>query len=951
MGPLSGMPDAVQDSRIETSILNGGKEFQHVKFSLGSSVMRRRLRSEETWSPRRLLGRGSFGQVWLQECVAGSPRRELRAVKEIMKHQMKTSYLFRELETIAKFSQDKYAHCFVRSSGWFEDDSSWFIAMEYMPYGDLDQAVKSPLQEPEARQIIFQTVEGVSFMHGSGFAHRDLKPSNIMVFRPGPSWWIKITDFGISKRTNDMVTGTLEIGTVAFMAPELRGMCGPEEAETAGGYREYPNAVDIWAIGEITHRLLTQEPLFATGRQLSHYVFLGASFPSEKLQNFGSSRDAIDFVIRCMDAGPSRRLTALDALNHSWLANHEFITEPEHFEPPQNRTHTYQENSEPSQSSAWSDEPSARWSDALPSQQSFLAKENRSVYSTASTEPSAKWPSTIGPQRTVLATESSYGTSVSNEPSARWSAALPSQQHYPTQQSIDPYETRTVIPVAGPEGRLPSYQKSPSPPPSFASPSGDNILRDQELFPWTAPGGEGKDTQRPLSPPPTMTEVSVAPKPTPSMSRSFEPRLSQDSSNTNVRTETYSNAGSDLVPCPVQECPHHKQGFGSEGRMKRHVITQHPDYNKPRPESKPVRRASTGFICPVRECRRHTDGFGSQGHLRQHIAGVHGDLKARGTGFLCPVFSCPQNLEPLSSLALLNRHIEQAHPGEARDDVTTGWPCPIQDCDYKYQGFSTAWLLVEHFERAHGGEKGLGGTEFTCIIISCPYNKRGFSSLVDLNHHMERSHSSDELELSKTGFTCPIQGCDHRYRGYSSESRLLGHIDKVHGAPKEPGSSGFSCSVATCPYHTKPFSSIVGLNCHIERSHAHELELAVRGYPCPFPSCDFRYQGFSSQKRLERHIKTAHDDQEKSQADTDSTSHTCPVKSCRHSHQGFASESRLKRHIDKVHSSQSSTENQEGPQSKQNWKCPTLGCPYAYQGFQNSRELQRHRAIVHFVKD
>jgi calcium/calmodulin-dependent protein kinase I len=156
-----------------------------------------------------------------------------------------------------------------------------------------------------------------------------------MVFRPGPSWWIKITDFGISKRTNDMVTGTLEIGTVAFMAPELRGMCGPEEAETAGGYREYPNAVDIWAIGEITHRLLTQEPLFATGRQLSHYVFLGASFPSEKLQNFGSSRDAIDFVIRCMDAAPSRRLTALDALNHSWLANHEFITEPEHFEPPQ----------------------------------------------------------------------------------------------------------------------------------------------------------------------------------------------------------------------------------------------------------------------------------------------------------------------------------------------------------------------------------------------------------------------------------------------------------------------------------------------------------------------------------------------------------------------------------------------------------------------------------------
>ncbi|CAH0056342.1 unnamed protein product [Clonostachys solani] len=949
MGPPSGMPDAVQDSRIETSILNGGKEFQHVKFSLGSSVMRRRLRSEETWSPRRLLGRGSFGQVWLQECVAGNPRRELRAVKEIMKHQMKTSYLFRELETIAKFSQDKYAHCFVRSSGWFENDSSWFIAMEYMPYGDLDQAVKKPLQEPEARQIIFQTVEGVSFMHGSGFAHRDLKPSNIMVFRPGPSWWVKITDFGISKRTNDMATGTLEIGTVAFMAPELRHMYGPEEAETAGGYREYPNAVDIWAIGEITHRLLTQKPLFATGQQLFHYVVRGASFPSEKLRNFGSSRDAIDFVIRCMDGAPARRLTALDALNHPWLANHEFITEPEHFEPSQNRTHTYQENSEPSQSSARSDEPSARWSDAMPSQQSFLAEENQTVYSTASSEPSAKWPSTIGPQRTILPSNNPYGTSMGNEPSARWSAALPSQQHYPTQQSIDSHETRTVIPVAELEGPIPSFQRSPSPPPSFASPSGDNILRDQELFPWTASGGEGQRTQRPLSPLPTMMKVSAARKPDPSMSRSSEHRISQNSSNTNVGTESYSNAGTDLVPCPVQQCPHHKQGFASEGRMKRHVITQHPNYNKPRPESEPARRASTGFTCPFRECRRHTDGFGSEDRLRRHIAGAHGDPKPREAGFLCPVHSCPHKFEPLFSLALLNRHIDQAHPGEARENVTTGWPCPVQDCDYKYLGISTPSLLVEHFEKAHGGSKGLVRTEFTCAIVSCPYHARGFSSLIDLNYHIERSHSH-ELRLAKKGATCPVQGCDYRYRGFSSETRLLGHIDKVHGAPQEPGSSGFPCPIATCPYQMKPCSSIVGLNCHIEMSHAHELVLVKRGHPCPFPSCDFRYQGFSSQTRLERHIKTAHKDQKSSQADIDIASHTCPVETCRHYHQGFASESRLKRHIDKVHSGQSSTGNQEGPQPKRTWKCPSPGCPYSYQGFKNSGDLQRHCAIVHFVK-
>ncbi|VUC35619.1 unnamed protein product [Clonostachys rosea] len=951
MSHLSGMPDAVQDSRIETSILNGGKEFQHVKFSLGSSVMRRRLRSEETWSSRRLLGRGSFGQVWLQECVAGNPRRELRAVKEIMKHQMKTSYLFRELETIAKFSQDKYAHCFVRSFGWFEDDSSWFIAMEYMPYGDLDQAVKRPLQEPEARQIIFQTVEGVSFMHGSGFAHRDLKPSNIMVFRPGPSWWVKITDFGISKRTNDMATGTVEIGTVAFMAPELRHMYSPEETGTTGGYREYPNAVDIWAIGEITHRLLTQKPLFDGGQQLFHYVVRGASFPTEKLRNFGSSTDAINFVIQCMDAAPARRLTAPEALDHSWLANHEFITEPEHFEPSQNRTQTYQGNSEPSHSSAWSDEPSARWSDALPSQQSFLAEENRTVYSTASSEPSAKWPSTIGPQRTIIPNNNSHGTGVSDEPSARWSAVLPSQQPYRTQQNFDSHETRTVIPMAELEGHIsPSFQKPPSPPPSFASPSGDSILRDQELFPWAAPGGESQNTQRQIFPPPTMMDALEALKATPSMSQSSEPRNSHNITNIiSVRTRSYSEASPGLVPCPVEQCPHHNQGFGSEGRMKRHLSTQHPDYNKPRPEPEPARRASTGFICPVRECRRHTNGFDSHERLQRHIAGAHGDAKPIGGGYLCPVQTCPHKVHPLPSLALLNRHIDQYHAGEARGNVTMGWPCPVQDCEFKYLGKSTPSLLVQHFEKAHGGARGLRDTEFTCAINSCPYHIRGFPSIIELNDHIERSHSGD-LSLAKTGFTCPIKGCDYRYRGFSSESRLFGHIDKVHGAPKEPGSSGYACRVSACPYQTKPFASIVGLNCHIERSHAHELALAETGYPCPFPSCDFRYQGFSSQTRLVRHIKTVHDEQEKSQADTNISSHTCPVEGCRHYHQGFASESRLKRHIDKVHSSESSRENQERPQPKRTWKCPAYGCPYSFQGFQNSGDLQRHCAIVHFMK-
>lgn len=49
--------------------------------------------------------------------------------------------------------------------------------MEFLPYGDLQQHLSSPLSEYEGRQIVFQLLEGLDFMHDNGFAHRDLKPA------------------------------------------------------------------------------------------------------------------------------------------------------------------------------------------------------------------------------------------------------------------------------------------------------------------------------------------------------------------------------------------------------------------------------------------------------------------------------------------------------------------------------------------------------------------------------------------------------------------------------------------------------------------------------------------------------------------------------------------------------------------------------------------------------
>ena len=56
--------------------------------------------------------------------------------------------------------------------------------MEYMRHGDLNRHLTRPLPELEVRQIAFQLVEGLEFMHRNGFVHRDLKPQVGSLRRP-----------------------------------------------------------------------------------------------------------------------------------------------------------------------------------------------------------------------------------------------------------------------------------------------------------------------------------------------------------------------------------------------------------------------------------------------------------------------------------------------------------------------------------------------------------------------------------------------------------------------------------------------------------------------------------------------------------------------------------------------------------------------------------------------
>ena len=132
----------------------------------------------------------------------------------------------------------------------------------------------------------------------------------------GPDWWIKIADFGITKRAEEGLTALRTVtGTPAFMAPETLGYSpsGYEPSDT------YTNAVDIWSLSVISFLILTGETLFKDRGRLGRYVNGTFIFPSDSLLANQVSTQGHDFIKSLMTPTSEDRPTVKECLQHAWL--------------------------------------------------------------------------------------------------------------------------------------------------------------------------------------------------------------------------------------------------------------------------------------------------------------------------------------------------------------------------------------------------------------------------------------------------------------------------------------------------------------------------------------------------------------------------------------------------------------------------------------------------------
>jgi serine/threonine protein kinase len=131
---------------------------------------------------------------------------------------------------------------------------------------------------------------------------------------PQSGWWVKLSDFGISKRIEGAVEMLSTVkGTAPYMAPELI------THEPGSGIKVDHQAADMWSLGEMAYRMLTKTATFSSIHALFGYVMRPDLFPSQELAKHSVSSEVESFIRVLMKPTPENRLTSDGALELAWI--------------------------------------------------------------------------------------------------------------------------------------------------------------------------------------------------------------------------------------------------------------------------------------------------------------------------------------------------------------------------------------------------------------------------------------------------------------------------------------------------------------------------------------------------------------------------------------------------------------------------------------------------------
>ncbi|KAL3869478.1 hypothetical protein ACJMK2_042155 [Sinanodonta woodiana] len=194
---------------------------------------------------QKQLGDGTYGSVLLATSVETGEKVAIKKMKKKY-YSWDECLNLREVKSLRKLNHANI----IKLKEVIRENDQLFFVFEYMKE-NLYQMTKDRdklFPESVVRNIMYQVLQGMAFMHKHGFFHRDLKPENLLCSGPD---CIKIADFGLAREIRSRPPYTDYVSTRWYRAPEvlLRST-------------NYSSPIDMWAIGCIMSELYTLRPLF-----------------------------------------------------------------------------------------------------------------------------------------------------------------------------------------------------------------------------------------------------------------------------------------------------------------------------------------------------------------------------------------------------------------------------------------------------------------------------------------------------------------------------------------------------------------------------------------------------------------------------------------------------------------------------------------------------------------
>lgn len=256
-----------------------------------------------------ILGKGAFSVV-----ISGTRKCDLQkvAIKTINRSKLASSRIGEDIIKKEVAILQKYTHPnILKLYDFIESTEYLYIVMEYIEGGDLFDRLqrRKSYSECIARDLCWQILQALKYLHDRNIVHRDLKPDNLVLTSRSDDISVKLIDFGFATELTEGGELTTFCGTPNYLAPE---MLSPQP--------RYGKQVDMWSFGVILFILLGGYPPFykSDNKGLNEkikcceYRFHKGYW--ERVSTMGK-----DLIQKLLVLNPAERLTADQALACPWF--------------------------------------------------------------------------------------------------------------------------------------------------------------------------------------------------------------------------------------------------------------------------------------------------------------------------------------------------------------------------------------------------------------------------------------------------------------------------------------------------------------------------------------------------------------------------------------------------------------------------------------------------------